>query len=73
MTGHTFDPGHHKMIANFMHCVGTKAFAARKTGVQIQASQFISRVAFQKLLNFFELSSLICGVDIIYSYFTELL
>lgn len=73
MTGHTFDPGHHEMIAKSMHCVGTKAFAVRSTGVQIHASQFITRAAFLKLLNFFELSSLICGVDIIYNYFTELL
>lgn len=49
MTGHTFDAGHREMIAKFMHCVGTKAFAGRHTGVQIQASQLIASAALWKV------------------------
>lgn len=63
MTGHTFDPGHREMIAKFMHCVGTKAFAVRHTRVQIQASQLIARGPYKSYL--ISLNSVLSSVELL--------
>ena len=73
MTWHIFDPDGHEMISKLVRHMPTKAFAVGQAGAQIQALQLIISVTLHKLLNSLELSPLICGMDVIYTHFPELL